>query len=137
MDKIIVKFLAGSIIVVLLVNFSFIFISSALAGASSFGQGLSNTGYAIGYQTGSPSFSLWENIGHVLLIFISFVGVVFLALIIYGGVIWMLARGNETEVTRAKNIILYAVIGLVVVLGAYAITTLISTSDLWKNVIGN
>jgi hypothetical protein len=43
----------------------------------------------------------------------------------------MIARGNEQEVTKAKNIIIYAVIGLVVVLSAYAITTIIS--NLWSS----
>jgi len=45
---------------------------------------------------------------------------------IYAGYLWMLARGNEQEVEKAKNIIIYAVIGLVVVLSAYAITRLMA-----------
>ena len=52
-------------------------------------------------------------------------GVVFLILMIYGGYLWMLARGNEQEVEKAKNIIQNALIGLVIVLAAYAITALV------------
>jgi len=44
---------------------------------------------------------------------------------IYGGFIWMIARGNEGEVTKAKDLIQAAIIGLVVVLAAYAITQFI------------
>lgn len=53
---------------------------------------------------------------------LSFIGVIFLVLAIYGGYIWMIARGNEQEVEKAKNIIQGAVIGLVIVLAAYAIS---------------
>lgn len=53
---------------------------------------------------------------------LSFIGVIFLVLAIYGGFIWMMARGNEEEVTKAKNIIQNAIIGLVVVIAAYGIS---------------
>ncbi len=53
---------------------------------------------------------------------LSFIGVIFLVLAIYGGYIWMIARGNEQEVERAKNIIQGAVIGLIIVMAAYAIS---------------
>ena len=53
---------------------------------------------------------------------LALLGVVFLVLLVYGGYIWMIARGEEAEVTKAKGIIQMAVIGLVIVLAAYAIT---------------
>ena len=46
-------------------------------------------------------------------------------LIIYGGILWMTAMGKENQVEKAKNIIIQAVIGLVIVLAAYAITSFI------------
>ena len=70
-----------------------------------------------------------QKIGKVLNIATVFLGVVFLGLMIYAGYLWMLARGNEQEVEKAKNIIIYTVIGLVAVLGAYSITQLMAT--LW------
>jgi hypothetical protein len=36
---------------------------------------------------------------------------------------WMFSMGNEQTATKAKNIIIAAVIGLVIVLMAYAITS--------------
>lgn len=89
--------------------------------AASFQEGLSKTGGAIGYNaTDNPTLA--GTIGKVLNIATTFLGVAFLVLMIYGGYTWMLAQGNEQEVERAKNIIIAAVIGLVVVLSAYAIT---------------
>jgi cbb3-type cytochrome oxidase subunit 3 len=53
---------------------------------------------------------------------LSFVGVIFLVLAIYGGYMWMMARGNEQQVEKAKQIILNSVIGLAVVLASYAVS---------------
>lgn len=41
---------------------------------------------------------------------------------IYGGIAWMLAGGNETTVDKAKRIVEEAVIGLLIVVAAYAIS---------------
>jgi cbb3-type cytochrome oxidase subunit 3 len=56
---------------------------------------------------------------------LSFIGVVFMVLIIYGGLMWMTARGNEQQVDKARDLIMQAVIGLIIVLAAYAVTAFI------------
>jgi hypothetical protein len=60
-------------------------------------------------------------VGYVL----SFVGILFLVLMIYAGFLWMLAGGNDQQVQKAKSLIGAAVIGLIIVLAAYAFTTLL------------
>lgn len=55
------------------------------------------------------------------------VGVIFFILIIYGGYIWMVARGNEENVLKAKKIIISAVIGLAIVTTAYSISYFIAS----------
>lgn len=67
-------------------------------------------------------------IGKIVSAFLGFLGIIFFLLILYGGWIWMKAKGNEEEVTRAKNLITQATIGLLIVLGAYAITRFIVSS---------
>ncbi|MFA6306521.1 MAG: pilin [Patescibacteria group bacterium] len=74
-----------------------------------------------GYNV-SDSVTAESMISLVITTALSFIGVLFLILAIYGGYIWMLARGNEQEVEKAKQIIQNAIIGLVVVLAAYAIS---------------
>ena len=69
--------------------------------------------------------SLPGTIGKVVGVILSLIGIVFLILMIYGGFIWMLARGNDQEVVKAKNLIQSAIIGLIIVLVAYAITAYI------------
>lgn len=66
--------------------------------------------------------SIPEIIGTVIGIALSFVGIVFFLLILFGGLRWMTAFGNEEKVTSAKGIMEHAAIGLVIVLAAYAIS---------------
>ncbi len=82
-----------------------------------------NTAYG-NTQSADVSTTIGKIVGSIL----SFVGVIFLILMIYGGFTWMMARGNEQEVAKAKEIITNAVIGLIVVLSAYAITAYIGNS---------
>lgn len=63
-----------------------------------------------------------ELIGKIVGAGLAFIGVLFFILIIYGGFTWMLASGNEQQIAKAKDLIFAAVIGLVIILAAYAIT---------------
>lgn len=54
-------------------------------------------------------------------------GIVFLGLVVYAGYQWMTAAGDAKQVEDAKSIIERAVIGLVVVLLAYAISTFVTS----------
>ena len=61
-------------------------------------------------------------ISQIITTALTFVGVVFLGLAIYAGYNWMIARGEEEKVTKAKDTLTAAVIGLVIVIAAYAIS---------------
>ena len=60
--------------------------------------------------------------GRYIGIALSFLGAIFLLLIIYGGVLWMTAGGNEEQITKAKKIMIRSLIGFIIVIAAYAIT---------------
>jgi len=64
-------------------------------------------------------------IGNIISVTLSFLGVIFLILIIYGGYTWMTAMGNEDRVKRAQTLIQAAVLGLIVVVAAYAVTVFV------------
>ena len=66
--------------------------------------------------------SLPEIIGAIIGTALSFLGVIFLCLIIYGGFLWMTSLGNEQKVLLAKKTLTNAVIGLIVVLASYSIS---------------
>jgi len=73
-------------------------------------------------------------IGKVLGAVLAFLGALFFGLILWAGFSWMLAKGNEEEITKAKEIIFGAVLGIMVVLGAYAVTRLIAM--IFSNALG-
>lgn len=60
--------------------------------------------------------------------FLGLLGIIFLILIIYAGFLWMTAQGEEEKVTKAKDTITRAVIGLVIIVLAYAITYFVFSS---------
>jgi cbb3-type cytochrome oxidase subunit 3 len=103
------------------------FISSIhFAHAWDFGEksGLDETAKGMGLPTAEEDdeVNLFERVGLALQFLISFLALVFFALILYAGWVWMLARGNEQEVEKAKNILTSAIVGLAIVLSAYGIT---------------
>ncbi|HRH32920.1 MAG TPA: hypothetical protein PK720_02135 [bacterium] len=60
--------------------------------------------------------------GEVVQWVLSFIGVIFLGLMIYGGFMWMTSGGNQESISKAQKTIVAAIIGLVIILSAYAIT---------------
>lgn len=60
-------------------------------------------------------------IGKVINAALGVVGSLALIMFIYGGFTWMLAAGNAEAVTKGKNILIWATIGLIVIFSAYAL----------------
>lgn len=89
--------------------------------------GLNTTANVTGLDT-TNNKDLPTIIGKIIGAALAFLGVVFFILIIYGGYMWMFSMGNEQTATKAKDIIIAAVIGLVIVLVAYAITSYIGST---------
>lgn len=85
-------------------------------------SGLDKTGAAAGYDIGAAAPTLEGYVSKIITIIISVLGVIFLALIIYAGITWMIAQGNEEKVRKAKELLVEAIIGLIIVLAAYAIS---------------
>ena len=50
--------------------------------------------------------------------------------IIYSGFLFVAARGNSEKLTKAKDTLLYTIIGAAILLGAWAIATMISSTVL-------
>ncbi len=58
---------------------------------------------------------------------ITFLGLIAVGVILYGGFIWMTAAGNDDRLAKAKKIIVAGVIGLIIILAAFAIVNFIVT----------
>lgn len=68
--------------------------------------------------------------GNVIKVLLALLGVIAVVLILYGGFMWMTAMGNDEKVTKAKSLIGAGIIGLLVILAAYAITIFVLRSFL-------
>ncbi len=55
--------------------------------------------------------------------FLSLLAIIFIILILVAGHKWMTAGGNEEELNKAKSQMKHAVIGLIIIMMAYAITS--------------
>lgn len=85
--------------------------------------GLDTTADKSGYTVnGKTSDTAEVLIARIVTAVLSILAILFFALMLYGGIRWMTARGNEEFVLKAKNIVEAAIIGLVLVMGSAAIT---------------
>lgn len=64
-------------------------------------------------------------VGNIIKAMLALLGVIVLIFMVYGGYLWMMSGGNDQMVKKSKDILINAVIGLVIVLAAYAITTFV------------
>ena len=87
------------------------------------GQVGGKAGY--GTQTNVQASDLANRVGKVIGMVLSVFGVVFLALVVYSGIQWMSAGGNEEKVTKARERIVRAAVGLGIVMMSYALTSFI------------
>lgn len=80
--------------------------------------GLEDAGTAATYSSQDPAVI----VGTLIKVVVGLLGIIFLILTIYAGVLWMTAAGDDKQVAKAKSILTSSVVGLVIVLSAYAIT---------------
>ncbi len=84
-----------------------------------------NAAAQAGYDKNTNETTLSETIGTVIKAALSLVGTIFLALTVYAGFLWMTAAGDESQIEKAQNIIRSSVIGMIIALSAYGITTFV------------
>ena len=87
--------------------------------------GPSGTAVDIGAQTSLGNETPVNVISYGINWVLTVLGFLFLLFMLYGGFIWMKARGNEEEVTKAKKIIEAAVVGVLLILASYGVTSFI------------
>lgn len=75
---------------------------------------------------GNSSFA--TIVGRIIRVILSLLGIVTIGFIIYGGFMWMTSGGSEEKLDQAKRTITNGVIGLVIMLSAFAITEFVMRS---------
>jgi len=74
-----------------------------------------------GYETNNVS-DIYALVQTVINAFLSLIGVILLAYLLYAGYKWMTAHGEEKKVDQAKETIQRAITGLIIIVAAYAIS---------------
>ncbi len=92
-------------------------------------------GLEYGRQTGLGSADPRVTAASVIRSGLGILGILTTIIMMYAGFKWMTAGGNEDDVATAKKMITAAVIGLVIIMSAYAITTFV-ISSLYKSTAG-
>jgi type IV secretory pathway VirB2 component (pilin) len=64
-------------------------------------------------------------VAKIIRVGLGLLGTIAVVLVIYAGFLWMTAAGNQDKIKRAKDVLRAAVIGLVIILSAFAITSFI------------
>ncbi|MCK5060942.1 hypothetical protein KAR28_00160 [Candidatus Parcubacteria bacterium] len=75
----------------------------------------------------ATKYTISEIVGLIVNSFLGLLGIIFTTLMLYSGYNWMTAAGDEAKLTKAKETIRRAIIGLVITVGSYAIYLFIYT----------
>ncbi|PIR95104.1 hypothetical protein COT95_00495 [Candidatus Falkowbacteria bacterium CG10_big_fil_rev_8_21_14_0_10_37_6] len=122
----------------LLVIFSILFFAApvfvmAQATTNNLGNAIDRVDTVAGTEgAGLENKDINEVVSTVIVAIFALLGVIFLVLMIYAGFLWMTARGNDEQVSRAQKILQQSVIGLIIIVGAYAITYFVLSNLLPK-----
>lgn len=74
---------------------------------------------------GLPATDIRTIAARIIRAALGLLGIVALGLILWGGYVWMTAGGDEDRIAQAKKILVNAVIGLIIILSAYAIVSFV------------
>lgn len=125
--KIIKQFIILGVLIIILLLPCFVFANATLDDGSKSLNPLKKIEYVggiSGYM--STAKDPIVIVASVVTVLLGLLGVIFLILMIYGGFLWMTDRGNEEQVKKAQGLIKSAIIGLIIVVAAYAITVFIN-----------
>ncbi len=79
-------------------------------------------GLGYGSAIGLGTQDIRETVARIIKIVLGVLGIIVTLIIIYAGYVWMTAAGNEQRVSMAKKILINGVIGLLIIILAYALT---------------
>jgi len=74
--------------------------------------------------------SLMSNVAMLINVFASVMGFLAVGMIVYGGFMLLTAQGDPARIKRGKDVVLYSVIGVILVMLAYAIVNFVMNSGI-------
>ena len=74
--------------------------------------------------------SLMSNVNMLINVFASVMGFLAVGMIIYGGFMLLTAQGDPAKIKRGKDVVTYSIIGVILVMLAYAIVNFVMKSGI-------
>jgi len=111
------------LLAVLFIFSSLIFCTTTFAadGMTSVIGGLTTTGDASGF--GTDPQSVQNLVVGAINIVLGLLGLTSLALTIYAGILYVISQGEKDKIEKAKSILTWSIIGMVIIVAAYAIAS--------------
>lgn len=81
-----------------------------------------------GKGTYSQSLTASVFIGNLIKVLLAATGIIFLVTTVYSGILYMTAFGEPDKIKKAKTILTTSLIGLIIIVGAYAISSYVISS---------
>lgn len=97
--------------------------AAALAQLSEAQTDLTTVGTSIGVD--ATTNTLPELIGNIIAVLLSVLGIIFVVLVVYAGFLYLTAAGDDTKVKKAKTLLTQSIIGLIIIVAAYAIAAFV------------
>jgi len=64
-------------------------------------------------------------IGRLINGFLGILGIIFVLLVVYAGIMYMTAAGDDVKVKKAKTLLVQAIIGIIIIVAAYSISAFV------------
>ena len=107
----------------------------AVAPALTAGETGPDLGLSFGKATNLGTQDVRYTVAMIINASLGLLGIISVTIIVYAGFRWMTSGGNEEDIKSAQKTLLAAVMGLVIILSAYAITKFVTT-QLFKATTG-
>lgn len=72
--------------------------------------------------------TLGQNITLIINYFLGILGLISVGFLIFAGIMMVTAGGDDAQITKARKIITYAVVGIIVILLSWTIVTFVSSA---------
>lgn len=71
---------------------------------------------------GGDDDQIFNTIGNIVNVLLGLLGIIFFLLTLWAGFIWMTAQGDAGKVEKARTMLVQGVIGIIIILSAFAIS---------------
>lgn len=81
--------------------------------------------FELPFNTGLRRGDLIDYVGDLIRTLLLIIGTILLVIVVYGGFLYLTSTGEEARIKKARNTLTYALIGFVIIAGAFIVSDFI------------